>query len=345
MAEVIEVTEAVPKPERAVPYKEGAPLVSIVVSVYNHSKYIEECLRGILMQKVNFDYEVWVGDDNSPDLTRDVLKKLAPEFPDNFHFVCRLQNLGAVGNGEDLYNRSTGKYMVDMEGDDFWLFDGKLQAQVDYLEQHPECSVTYTHCIVVGEDSKPNGEVYPQCPYETYTFNEFFYSRLPGQSCTLVCRREQYLNARDDFMDNKRYPGYYPGDRRNAFLYLVAGEVHVFQDEWTAYRHVIKKGGTSFASTVAFDDKYAINEVGYGQTLKEYAEKHGTPEAIKAAKMTYYRVFHKWALDKRSSIKMEDFKAALSQEKSGKLGFYLAHARYCVVLGLRKYVLRQSVDL
>lgn len=322
---------------------EEQPLVSIVISVYNHSRYIEECLRGILMQKVDFPYEVLVGDDCSPDGTADVLCRLRPEFPDNFQFILREKNMGAVKNGEDLYARARGKYLVDMEGDDFWTYENKLQTQVDYLEQHPECSVAYTHCLVVGEDSKPNGEKYPQCPLETYTFREYFYSRLPGQSGTLVCRREQYLSTRDEFMGMRHY-GYYPGDRRNAFLYLVAGEVHVFQGEWTAYRHVVKKGATNYTSAVKFNDEYAKNEVGYGKTLVEYAQLHGSPEAIRCAKKTYYRVFLKWALDKRSSVSMDDFWAELKKEPSGKVGLFLSHAQWCTVLGLRK-LRGQAVDL
>ena len=279
---------------------DNTPLVSIVISVYNHSKYIEECLRGILMQKVDFPYEVFVGDDHSPDGTADVLRRLRPEFPENFHFILREQNVGAVKNGEDLYSRANGKYLVDMEGDDFWTYDRKLQTQVDYLEAHPDCSVAYTHCVVVGEDSKPNGETYPQCPFETYTFKEFLYSRLPGQSGTLVCRRQQYLDARTTFMEMKHF------------------------------------GGKPI--------RMARNEVGYGQTLVEYAELYGSPEAIKTAKKTYYRVFLKWALDKRSSVQMSDFWAALKKEPKGKVGLFLSYAQWCVVLEARK-LSGKAVDL
>lgn len=67
---------------------EEQPLVSIVISVYNHSRYIEECLRGILMQKVDFPYEVLVGDDCSPDGTADVLCRLRPSSPTTSSSSC-----------------------------------------------------------------------------------------------------------------------------------------------------------------------------------------------------------------------------------------------------------------
>lgn len=308
------------------------PLVSVLVSVYNHRNYIEECLRSILAQRVSFDYEVLVGEDCSPDGTAEVLKGLRSEFPDSFQFILREENLGAVKNGEDLYARARGKYLVDLEGDDFFLSEGKLQVQVDYLEAHPECSATYTHCIVVGEDSAPNGERYPECPNETYTFKDYFYSRLPGQSGTLVCRREQYITARSSFMGIKEFD-FYPGDRRNAFIFLCLGTVRVFCEPWSAYRHVKKEGRTNYSSTVKFDETYAQNEVGFGRTLVAYAQRYGTEEALLCAKRTYYRFLLKWGMDSRSSVRLVDALRELKCEPSGKLDMLFAPLRWYLVLG------------
>lgn len=311
------------------------PLVSVLVSTYNHEGYIEECLRSILSQKVSFEYEVLVGEDCSPDGTAEVLRRIRPEFPENFQFILRDKNLGAVRNGEDLYARARGKYLVDLEGDDFFLYEGKLQAQVDYLESHPECSATYTHCVVVGEDSVPNGERYPDCPSETYDFGDCFYSRLPGQSGTLMCRREQYVDARSTFMEMRKFD-FYPGDRRNAFLFLCMGAVHVFCEPWSAYRHVKKKGSTSYSSTVTFDDAYARNEIGYGRTLVAYAEQYASEEALRCAKMTYYRLLLKWGADRRSSARLRDALREVMREPSGRFCFLLAPLKWYTVLALRK---------
>lgn len=311
------------------------PLVSILVSCYNHARYIEECLRSIAAQKVSFPIEVYVGEDCSPDDSAEVLRRLQPELPDCFTLILREKNLGALGNGEDLYARARGKYLVHIEGDDFWTFDGRLQAQVEFIEAHPEYSAVYTRCMVVGEDSKPNGEEYPQCPYDDYSFREFFYSRLPGQTGTLLCRRELYLSARDEFMalvDS----GYYPGDRRNAFLFLVHGRVRCMQNDWSAYRHVVKKGATNYASAVRFNDAYARSEVGYARALVAYAERHGSPEAQRVAKMTYYRFYLKWALDGRSSLAFADCLRELAREPHDRLRYLTAPLRWYLVLGFRK---------
>lgn len=313
---------------------DGAPLVSVVVTTYNHERYIEECLRSILAQKTTFSFEVLVGEDCSTDATPEVLGRLRPELPKNFHLFLREHNLGPVRNGEDLYARARGKYLASIEGDDFWLYEFKLQRQVEYLEAHPECSAVYSRCVVVGEDSQPNGEHYPQCPYERYSFKEYYYSRMPGQTGTMLCRREKYFSARDRFLENAEYSSY-PGDRRNAFLFLCSGEVYCFQQEWSAYRHVISRGSSSFSSNVCFDDRYARDEVLFGKALVAYARRYSDDVAQSVAEKTYWRLYLKWAFDRRSAIGIVDCLRELLTTPH-RISHLLAPIQWYWVLGIRK---------
>ena len=57
------------------------PMVSVIVLTYNHEKYIKEALDSILMQKVNFDYEILIGDDASSDNTVKILKNIKIDIP------------------------------------------------------------------------------------------------------------------------------------------------------------------------------------------------------------------------------------------------------------------------
>ncbi len=328
--------------ERSPKGSAGEPLVSIVVTTYNHERYIEKCLRSILMQKVSFPYEVLVGEDCSTDSTASVLRRLRPELPSGFQLFLRESNMGPVRNGEDLYARARGKYLASIEGDDFWTYDEKLQRQVDYLEAHPECSAVFTRCVVVGEDSMPNGERYPQCPRETYSFDEYFYSRMPGQTATMLCRRKEYFSARDEFFEHAEYTSY-PGDRRNSFLFLCLGEVRCIQEEWSAYRHVVRRGSSSFSSNVRFDDRYARDEVLFGRALVEYARRHGSRKALRVAERTYWRLYLKWAADSRCSLKLADCLGALLRAPH-RLSHLTAPLQWYGVLGMRA-LLGGAVDL
>ena len=45
------------------------PKISILVPTYNQEDYIEDCLKSIFSQNINFNAEILVGDDNSKDQT------------------------------------------------------------------------------------------------------------------------------------------------------------------------------------------------------------------------------------------------------------------------------------
>lgn len=313
---------------------DGRPDVSILVTVYNHERFIEHCLRSIALQQTGFSYEVLVGEDCSTDGTRPLLKSLEDKLPENFVFLYRRHNFGAVPNGRDLYVRARGRYFAGLEGDDFWIYEGKLQRQVAFLESHPDYSATYTNCLVVGEDGEPNGERYPQCLEEEYSWREYFYSCMPGHHGTLVCRWPEFLAAYREFDRMAEYDSY-PGDRRNAFLFLTLGRVRCIQERWSSYRHVVKKGAANYSSTVVFDESYARNEIGFGRSLVKWAKLHGSKEARRIARRTYWRFLLKWSFDSRvKSYRLSDALRELMKE-SDWLSLALAPLQWYAVLGLR----------
>lgn len=316
------------------------PLISIIVTVYNHERYIERCLRGIAMQKCDYPFEVFIGEDCSPDNTREVMKRIEPEFPSNFHFLYREHNLGDENN-TDLLRRCSGKYLAICEGDDFWTYDRKLQEQVSFLEAHPDYSASFHHCVVVGEDSEPNGEKYPDCLTEEYSFKEFFYCTMPGQTASFMVRREAYEAEKQRFLACKQFDRY-PEDRRNSFILLSIGKVKVFQEAWSAYRHIVT-GGTSYSSSVKIDESYARNEVMFGKTLVSYAEQVGNPQALHAAKRFYYRILLKWSV---GAVKISTLSSSLREVMCEKhaLSYLLGVPKWYAVLGTRK-LLGRGVSL
>ena len=51
--------------------------VSVIVTAYNHEKYIRQCLDNILNQKGRFKLEIILGDDQSSDNTRRIMQDYA----------------------------------------------------------------------------------------------------------------------------------------------------------------------------------------------------------------------------------------------------------------------------
>lgn len=111
--------------------------VSACIITYNHEFFIRECLEGAINQKVNFEYEIVIGEDFSSDKTKQICIEYAEKYPNLIKFLSREKNLGMSTNWVNTIQNCEGKYIAICEGDDYWSDLSKLQKQVDILEANP----------------------------------------------------------------------------------------------------------------------------------------------------------------------------------------------------------------
>ncbi|MGA9049766.1 MAG: glycosyltransferase [Dehalococcoidia bacterium] len=128
------------------------PKVSVIVTAYNHEKYISQCLESILEQRCDFTVEVILGDDLSSDGTRRIMEGLAGKYPGKFKMLPSQTNLGVTRNIQRCLAACTGDYIAFCEGDDYWSDNRKLQKQVEYLESHPEYVACFNAVNLYYED-------------------------------------------------------------------------------------------------------------------------------------------------------------------------------------------------
>jgi glycosyltransferase involved in cell wall biosynthesis len=117
---------------------------SIVVTSYNHEKYIRQCLESILTQKGDFEMEIILGDDCSTDGTGQILEEYQKKYPEIVKKLQNEKNLGITKNLKRSLDACTGDYIAICEGDDYWTSDGKIQKQMQMLETHPEYSMCFS---------------------------------------------------------------------------------------------------------------------------------------------------------------------------------------------------------
>lgn len=118
--------------------------VSVLMLTYNHEKYIAQAIEGVMMQKVDFYFELIIGDDCSTDKTTKIIQEYKNKFPDIIKPILRTENIGAGNNYVDINKKAKGKYIAHCEGDDYWTDPNKLQKQVDFLEANPDYVISYT---------------------------------------------------------------------------------------------------------------------------------------------------------------------------------------------------------
>ncbi len=165
--EFLEKFEKVPVEEK-VNKVVGEPEISVCIQTYQHSKYIRQCLDSILDQKVNFDYEILLGEDASNDGTREICIEYADKFPDKIRLFLhsRKNNIEICGHPTGRFNfmynlfHARGRYVAFCEGDDYWVDPQKLQKQYNFLEDHSECSVCFTAAQFHFEQNPAREKIY-----------------------------------------------------------------------------------------------------------------------------------------------------------------------------------------
>lgn len=129
--------------------------LSVLLLTYNHVKYIEECIQGIINQKVNFEIEILVGDDESSDGTTEIVEKYL-NIDRRIRLLRGKREEVIYVNGEatgkknfvNLLKNAKGKYIAICEGDDYWIDNNKLQMQVDFMENNEEYGICYTNSYI-----------------------------------------------------------------------------------------------------------------------------------------------------------------------------------------------------
>ena len=115
---------------------------------YGHENYIRDAIKGVLMQKVNFEIELIIADDNSPDNTESVVYSFSNH--PNYHWIKyakHKENKGMMPNFIWAMEQTKGKYIALCEGDDYWIDQLKLQKQVDVLETNEDLNLITSNAL------------------------------------------------------------------------------------------------------------------------------------------------------------------------------------------------------
>lgn len=102
-----------------------APLVSIIVPIYNAEKYLNRCIDSILSQTMP-DFELLLIDDGSKDESGCICDEYAEE--DARVKVFHKPN-GGVSSARNLgIDYAKGKYIIFIDSDDYWLSPDCLES-------------------------------------------------------------------------------------------------------------------------------------------------------------------------------------------------------------------------
>ncbi|MEY8688679.1 MAG: glycosyltransferase family 2 protein [Leptothrix sp. (in: b-proteobacteria)] len=130
----------------------SSPKVSVCVVTYNQKEYIKQCLQSIIDQTTNFHFEVIVSDDSSTDGTAEIAQSFQSKYPQTIRFFRHEKNIGASKNYLFAHSLAKGEYIAHIDGDDYAL-PGKLQIQSDFLDNNPDCIISWHRMLVKSEST------------------------------------------------------------------------------------------------------------------------------------------------------------------------------------------------
>jgi glycosyltransferase involved in cell wall biosynthesis len=175
--------------------------VTVVLSNYNHGRFLRAALDGILLQSRPAD-EVIVIDDASTDDSVEILRSYERRFP-ALRVLVNERNRGVIANGQTLLGLARGRYYYAAAADDM-LLPGFFEKSLAILEQNPEAGLCSTLTTIMDECGREvgtlSGNPFPDCDRAHFSAPAEVRARLFRvgswmQGNTVIFRREALLGA------------------------------------------------------------------------------------------------------------------------------------------------------
>lgn len=202
------------------------PLISVVMITYNHEKYIEEAINGVLMQKIDATVELIISNDCSTDKTDEIIKKCIEKNSNSnitIHYTLHDTNVGMMPNYIYSLKQAKGEYIALCEGDDTWIDENKLQLQLNYLRENKDCVL---HCFNVNFVSE-NEINYKNRESKLFNLNDII-AENPFYTCAVLFLKSE---LKFNFYSNESVYG-----------------------DWLTYADVMQSNKSAF-----FDNKICVN--------------------------------------------------------------------------------------
>ncbi|WP_395052113.1 glycosyltransferase family 2 protein [Flavobacterium sp.] len=211
---------------------EKTPILSVCVITYGHEYFIEKSLQSILMQECDFEYNIIVCNDNSPDNTEDKVQSILKNHPKSslIKYHNHEKNIGAMPNFLFALQKCNGKYIAICEGDDYWIDKNKIQNQVSFLENNKDYSLCFTSRNVIDENEKViSKEIYE---FKDWTTLDIINGIIPPTQ-TIISK-----NLSNEFIDfYTKHLGSFGADKLYSYFYSQKGKIKSLPDITSVYRN------------------------------------------------------------------------------------------------------------
>lgn len=210
---------------------------------YGHEEYLRNAIHSILDQEVDFEYELIIANDNSPDNTDEVVKEVMLQHSEGkkINYIKHPQNIGAIPNFYFSFTKARGKYIAICEGDDYWIDNRKLQKQITFLEANQDYSASFHDVYMLFNDKKVSFSKHKKNSInETVYFDEVVSSDWLIPTCSFVFRKDK-MNL-PPFYEKMNY-----GDYPLFCCVVINSKAHYIDEIMGVYR---RNNSSSLTNTI-----------------------------------------------------------------------------------------------
>ncbi len=169
--------------------------ISVIMSVYNAEKYLNEAIESILNQTFA-SFEFIIINDGSTDNSLKIIKKYQKN-DKRIKLINNRTNLGLIRSLNKGLKIAKGKYIARMDADDIAL-PKRLELQLEFLENKKEINLVGSFAIMVNEMGKKIAlEKVLLCPEEI--------EKKLKKSCCLIHPTIMFRNEGKFFYREKAY--------------------------------------------------------------------------------------------------------------------------------------------
>lgn len=216
--------------------------IGVLIILYNHEKYITDCLESVARQKTEnkFSVDVIIFDDCSTDSSLELIEEFSKR---NQHINTKVvkspARMGVLNNALKLFDVKGYDYFAMLDGDDFWNSDEKLIQQIRFLENNQDYVGTCHDAVIQHQDedarkilfsdAKTYSQVYA---YKSELHPWDILSRIIIPTSSIVFRSASLNNVDKKYLTD----AYSIGWKMSLFV-IKNSKFYYFNHPWSTYRN------------------------------------------------------------------------------------------------------------
>jgi len=162
------------------------PKVTIILPVFNASKYLEACLQSIFLQEFQ-DWELIAVDDFSTDSSLDLLRLVNDP---RVRVFANAQNLGPGATRNFIVSMARGDILILQDADDL-MAPGRIALQVEALDRNPDIDLIGSYMNLIGNDGSIRGV--REIEVENFSVRQVLFRSITPAHATLAGRKEWFI--------------------------------------------------------------------------------------------------------------------------------------------------------